>query len=145
MLGADSPEKLETLHPSWIVLLASYAHLVHVIWKKIALVFLTLYGLHGLYRSLTLLFIKYPELEKLSAMQQISRTEIETVIAEVLVVLLATMVDTMLALRLSETKAIKSEVIDVILATAFLVFNNHLIRYLLSFDLIGIVARLASN
>jgi len=139
MQVAKSPEEINTLHPSWKDILTSYARLFHVIWKKVALIFLTLYGLHGLFTSLHLLLIKYPELEKLLALQQIQQIEVEKVVAEVIVVLIATVIDTMLALRLSKAKELNSEIIDVILATVFIIFNRPFISYFLTYDLLGFI------
>ncbi|PIR62646.1 MAG: hypothetical protein COU65_02455 [Candidatus Pacebacteria bacterium CG10_big_fil_rev_8_21_14_0_10_42_12] len=145
MQAVSSPENINHLDPDWKVVFSSYAHLFHVVWKKVALVFLTIYGLHGLFTSLHLLVIKYPDLEKLLDLQLIGQEEVEKVVAEVFVVLLATIIDTFLALRLSKAKELKSEIIDVVLATLFILFNSRIISYILSYDIISIITRFSSR
>ncbi|PIY80767.1 MAG: hypothetical protein COY80_01210 [Candidatus Pacebacteria bacterium CG_4_10_14_0_8_um_filter_42_14] len=145
MQVANSPEALQDHHLSWRSLLFSYGHLIHVLWKKTAMVFLTIYGLYGLFSALHLLLAKYPELERMLAVQEIQQVEVEKVVAEMLVVLLVTVIDTAIALRLSKAKDLKSEIIDVLLATVFLIFNGALINYVLSYDIFGIISRFTSR
>jgi len=129
------------LKPEWHAVLLSYAHLFRMLWKKITLVFLTLHGLYGLYLSVKFLLIDYAQLEEALVVHQISRSSVEVVIIEAIVILTATVVEIAIAVRLAQKKSILSETIDVLIGSLLLLFSVQIRAYIAGLELLSQIVK----
>ncbi|NCN06290.1 MAG: hypothetical protein GW946_00410 [Candidatus Pacebacteria bacterium] len=139
MQTATTPEQEKTivLHPNWRLLVGAYAHLIRVLWKKIALIFLTLHGLYGLFLSIRFLLQEYPILEQQLQRHQVGRDSVEAVLVEAIVLLLVTLVEMAFAVRLAQKKSMLVEIFDVIFASSLLLFATQIRRYIASLELLA--------
>jgi len=133
-----TPSNIEvtiSLHPKWQLLVHAYAHLLHVIWKKITLILLTLYSVQELSLAAVFLLKEYPVLEQQLVQHEISKASLETLIVEAMLLLFKSVLQIIVAVQLTKKKAILAELIDIIIGTCLLLFAEPIQRYVATLEI----------
>jgi len=127
-LDATSSER--SLH-RWFWQIEYYSSLV---WEKIIIIILLVDGVHGLYLSGMFFFVLFPELERKLAESLISTEEMRLLLAEAIGLIIATIIGISLAIRLTKSQEKLFRYIELVIGTAFVIYNRQITLYLSEYD-----------
>lgn len=108
-----------------------------ILWHKIAVILLTIHGLVGIYEAVRFMAIDYKFLEQQLALHNIQETEINSLLAEVFIISITTLINMFMALRLSKVREKTANNIDLLIATILILGTIYFQNLLIQFDLLN--------
>lgn len=103
-------------------------------WEKVIILILAIHTVNEIYKGSQFMISDYPILKAHFSQHAVDMTEVKTILNEAIGVMLDTIINIVMAIRLSTSQERISRVIELILATALIIYNQQVIDFLQSLD-----------
>jgi hypothetical protein len=103
-------------------------------WEKIIILILAIHTVNEIYKGSQFMISDYPLLKAHFSSHIVDTTEVRTILNEAIGVMLDTILNIVMAIRLSTAQERISRVVELILATALIIYNRQVIEFLQSLD-----------
>jgi hypothetical protein len=103
-------------------------------WEKIIILILAIHTINEIYKGSHFMLADYQILKDHFSQHVVNTAEVKTILNEAIGVMLDTIINIVMAVRLSTAQERVSRVIELLLATALIIWNQQVIQFLQSLD-----------
>jgi cytochrome c oxidase assembly factor CtaG len=109
---------------------------IRYILSKTLVILLTFFSFYVIWEVVLFVIFEYPEVQHRFAEHTISQAEVDHLIATAVISTGATIAGAVLAIRLNSVQEKITHTIDIILATALMLFQGHVREYILTLEVV---------
>lgn len=107
------------------------------ILSKSLIIILTVHSFYTTWEVILFTTLEYPQLNQALANKQISHQELESILAETVVLVLSTIIGALLAIRLSTNQEKLANRLNIVVSVVLIIFHTQIKQYFLSLNLLS--------